>query len=134
MAPPLPGAPDFLMADPYGGLDIATPGEDLAASPFGRYGSSDKESGIQPFQPRDTQEQLADESIRRRGAADATIGEEWNLEELSNEKMDIQAYAKQVLTGADEGEKRRFVAALMREKQSNKKELQKTVFKQQVFT
>ncbi|KIR34166.1 exocyst complex component EXO84 [Cryptococcus deuterogattii MMRL2647] len=99
VAPPLPGAPDFLMADPYGGLDIATPGEDLAASPFGRYGSSDKESGIQPFQPRDTQEQLADEGIRRRGAADATIGEEWNLEELSNEKMDIQAYAKQVLTG-----------------------------------
>ncbi|KIR29156.1 exocyst complex component EXO84 [Cryptococcus deuterogattii 99/473] len=99
VAPPLPGAPDFLMGDPYGGLDIATPGEDLAASPFGRYGSSDKESGIQPFQPRDTQEQLADESIRRRGAADATIGEEWNLEELSNEKMDIQAYAKQVLTG-----------------------------------
>ncbi|KIR53424.1 exocyst complex component EXO84 [Cryptococcus gattii Ru294] len=130
VAPPLPGAPDFLMADPYGHLDIETPGEDLVASPFGRYGSSDlKESSIQPFQPLDTQEQLADEGIRRRGAADATVEEEWDLEELSNEKMDIQAYAKKVLTGADEEEKRRFVAALMREKQSNKKELQRTVFK-----
>lgn len=128
--PPLPGASDFLTADPYGGLDIETPGEDLAASPFGLYGASDlKESSIQSSQPLDTQEHLVDESIGRRGAADATLEEEWNLEELSNEKVDAQAYVKKVLTGADEEEKRRFVAALMREKQANKKELQRTVFK-----
>lgn len=106
----------------------------MADSPFGLYDTSDlKESIIQSSQPLDTQEHLADESIRRRGAADATLEEEWNLEELSNEKIDAQAYAKKVLTGADEEEKRRFVAALMREKQANKKELQRTVFKQQVF-
>lgn len=134
MPPPLPGASDFLTADPYGGLDTETPGEDLAASPFGLYGASDlKESSIQSSQPLDTQEHLVDESIGRRGAADATLEEEWNLEELSNEKVDAQAYVKKVLTGADEEEKRRFVAALMREKQANKKELQRTVFKQQVF-
>lgn len=128
--PPLPGASDFLTADPYGGLDTETPGEDLAASPFGLYGASDlKESSIQSSQPLDTQEHLVDESIGRRGAADATLEEEWNLEELSNEKVDAQAYVKKVLTGADEEEKRRFVAALMREKQANKKELQRTVFK-----
>ncbi|OXC70812.1 exocyst complex component EXO84 [Cryptococcus neoformans] len=130
VAPPLPGTSDFLTADPYGGLDIVTPGEDLADSPFGLYDTSDlKESIIQSSQPLDTQEHLADESIRRRGAADATLEEEWNLEELSNEKIDAQAYAKKVLTGADEEEKRKFVAALMREKQANKKELQRTVFK-----
>lgn len=77
----------------------------MADSPFGLYDTSDlKESIIQSSQPLDTQEHLADESIRRRGAADATLEEEWNLEELSNEKIDAQAYAKKVLTGADEEE------------------------------
>ena len=59
-----------------------------------------------------------------------THEEEWDMEELGKEGFDLQAFLRRSLTGADEEEKTRFKAALMRIKQANAKELQRNVFKQ----
>jgi len=73
---------------------------------------------------------VQDERIRRRGAADLTKDEEWNFEELEKDGVDLNAFIRRTLTGADDDEVTRFKAALMRQKQSNAKELQRSVFKQ----
>lgn len=73
---------------------------------------------------------VQDERIRRRGAADPTRDEEWDLTELEGETVDVQAFLRRTLTGADEDEVVRFKAALMRQKQANARELQRSVFKQ----
>jgi t-SNARE complex subunit (syntaxin) len=73
-----------------------------------------------------------DETIRRRGAIDTAHEEEWDIEELSKEGVDINGFIKRTLTGADEEEVKRFKAALQRYKQQTAKELQRSVFKQYV--
>ncbi|KAK6906113.1 hypothetical protein I203_100096 [Kwoniella mangroviensis CBS 8507] len=141
--PPLPGqATDFLDSDPYGGADF-TPmpmtddgqGEQF----FNQFGSPEfKQSGFGQS-PVDTSNRAGfgsgsrllggEEGIRRRGAEDMTREEEFDLHELNNEDFNIGDYLRRTLTGADEEEKKRFKAALMREKGNNKKELQKNVFR-----
>lgn len=133
--PPLPGqVSHFLTSDPYQTvLAVDQPGrrvdedellDEVGESRFGQWGSPEFAQngfGSGPAQ---------DETIRRRGAADLTREEEWDLEELGSEGMDVQAYLKRTLTGADDDEIKRFKAALMRFKQQNAKELKRSVFKQ----
>ena len=68
--------------------------------------------------------------IRRRGATDLTRDNEWDFEELSKDGVDVNAFLKKTLTGADEEEVKRFKVALMRYKEKNGKDLQQNVFKQ----
>ncbi|WRT69149.1 uncharacterized protein IL334_006133 [Kwoniella shivajii] len=146
--PPLPGQGDFLDSDPYGGADFtplpddAQGGEsyfnefgspEFAQSGFGTGSASNDNragigSGSGPASASGSRI-IAEEGIRRRGAEDATREQEWDLDELNKDGFDIQDYLRRTLTGADEDEKKRFKAALMREKQGNKKELQKNVFR-----
>ncbi|ODN73316.1 hypothetical protein L202_07862 [Cryptococcus amylolentus CBS 6039] len=135
IAPPMPSQPDYLDNDPYGGMEELPPDGGAGGTMFNEYGSPEfNESAFtEPLRvtdrSSDRQEHFADEGIRRRGATDATANEEWDLTQLGDEKLDLQAYVKKVLTGADEEEKKRLKAALLRERQSNKKELQRLVFK-----
>nr|ODN92533.1 exocyst complex component EXO84 [Cryptococcus depauperatus CBS 7841] len=133
-APPFPGQTEFLSVDPYGGIDSVSVGKDTGETLYGQYDSLEHNNAIfnksaYPNQPIEDRDHLADEAIRKRGTTGATETEEWDLQELRDEKLDVHAYVKKVLTGADEGEKKRFKAALLKEKQSNQKELQQTVFK-----
>ena len=117
--PPMPGQDLAADVDPYQGIE-----DEEGTSRFGQFASSDfQQSGF-------TMAGKGDEGIRRRGAADMTREEEWDMEELGKEGFDLQAFMRRSLTGADEEEKKRFKAALMRIKQSNAKELQRNVFKQ----
>ncbi|WVQ74291.1 hypothetical protein IAR50_003888 [Cryptococcus sp. DSM 104548] len=142
IAPPMPSQPNYLDSDPYGGMeelppdDGDGPGAGIGATMFGEYGSPEFSDSAftQPLRvdadrSSDRQEHFADEGIRRRGATDATQTEEWDLTQLGDEKLDLQAYVKKVLTGADQEEKKRLKAALLRERQGNQKELQRLVFK-----
>nr|XP_019049686.1 exocyst complex component EXO84 [Kwoniella bestiolae CBS 10118]OCF28616.1 exocyst complex component EXO84 [Kwoniella bestiolae CBS 10118] len=143
--PPLPGQGDFLDSDPYGGADftplpISTPNDPSAGeSYFDQFGSPEfKQSGF-GTSPVDTTNRAGfgagsrllagEEGIRRRGAEDMTREEEFDLEELNNEGFDLGDYLRRTLTGADEEEKKRFRAAVMRERGSNKREMQKNVFR-----
>ncbi|OCF35643.1 exocyst complex component EXO84 [Kwoniella heveanensis BCC8398] len=139
--PPLPGQGDFLDSDPYGGADFTPLPDDAETGEtyFNQFGSPEfaqqgfggatagpaNRAGVGTSGAR----LVAEEGIRRRGAADATREEEWDLEELGKEGFDLAGYMKRTLTGADEEEKQRFKAALMRAKQGNKRELQRNVFK-----
>ncbi|WVF65465.1 hypothetical protein IAT40_000193 [Kwoniella sp. CBS 6097] len=140
--PPLPGQGDFLDSDPYGGADFTPLPDDAETGEtyFNQFGSPEfaqqgfggsasegapNRAGVGTTGAR----LVAEEGIRRRGAADATREEEWDLEELGKEGFDLAGYMKRTLTGADEEEKQRFKAALMRAKQGNKRELQRNVFK-----
>ena len=117
--PPMPEQDLTADVDPYQGIE-----DEEGTSRFGQFASSDfQQSGF-------TMAGKGDEGIRRRGAADMTREEEWDMEELGKEGFDLQAFMRRSLTGADEEEKKRFKAALMRIKQSNAKELQRNVFKQ----
>lgn len=117
--PPMPEQDLTADVDPYQGIE-----DEEGTSRFGQFASSDfQQSGF-------TMAGKGDEGIRRRGAADMTREEEWDMEELGKEGFDLQAFMRRSLTGADEEEKKRFTAALMRIKQSNAKELQRNVFKQ----
>jgi hypothetical protein len=71
-----------------------------------------------------------DEQIRRRGGADDSRQEEWDLEELGKEQFDLADYMRRTLTGADDQEIKRFKAALMRQKERNARDMQRNVFKQ----
>ena len=136
--PPLPGQPSaFLASDPYQTIlpDIVRSSsivedeepidEEVGESRFGMFGNTAfSQNGFGGGQTS-----IQEERIRRRGAADLTI-DEWDLEELHRDAMDINAFLRKTLTGADEEELTRFKAALMRQKQSNAKELQRSVFKQ----
>jgi hypothetical protein len=123
--PPLPGQSGFLDSDPYQGITTGNDeGEDdiAGSSRFGQFASSE-------FQSRGFTDR-GEEGIKRRGAADMTKDEEWDLEELGKDGFDVQAFVKRTMTGADAAEIKRFNAALQRAKQTNAKELQRNVFKQ----
>jgi hypothetical protein len=117
--PPMPGQGMAVDEDPYQGIE-----DDEGASRFGQFASSDFQQSAFSMAGK------GEEGIRRRGAADMTHEEEWDMEELGKEGFDLQAFLRRSLTGADEEEKTRFKAALMRIKQANAKELQRNVFKQ----
>ena len=123
-APPVPGT-NFLENDPYQGITYDEPGDEAGSSRFNEFVSSDFQQSA--FGSH------GDEGINRRGAADTSRENEWDLEELVDENFDLQAFLKRTLTGADDEEVRRFKAALERSKQSNAKELQRNVFKQCVL-
>lgn len=141
-APPMPMQnADFLSVDPYQRqLQVAAPLtdaeveddiDDVGESKFGQFGSPEfAQSGFGSygvgFGDRST---VQDEQIRRRGAADLTREDEWDLEELEKDGLDVNAFLRRTLAGADEDEKKRFRAALMRKKEANAKELQRNVFK-----
>ena len=100
--------------------------DDVGESEFGMFGNTDfAQNGF-----GGKQTSVQDERIRRRGAADATKDDEWDMDELGKEGLDVHAFLKRTLTGADTDEVTRFKAALMRQKQQNAKELQRSVFKQ----
>ena len=135
---------DFLSVDPYQRqLQVAAPSndaegeddiDDVGGSKFGQFGSPEfAQSGFGSygvgFGDRST---VQDEQIRRRGAADHTREDEWDLEELEKDGLDVNAFLRRTLAGADEDEKKRFRAALMRKKEGNAKELQRNVFKKYV--
>ncbi|KAK8843984.1 hypothetical protein IAR55_006777 [Kwoniella newhampshirensis] len=145
-APPLPGQSDFLTFDPYGGADF-TPADndndndndndDLVAGGgetyFSQFGSPEfSQSGFGKL-PQAPSVPISSGGAAvaggRRGAADHSREEEWDLEELGKDGFDLAGYVRRTLTGADEDEKKRFRAALMRARQGNAKELQRNVFK-----
>lgn len=133
-APPMPGKPSaFLTAGSYApsrgramaDVDVDDD-EDSGETRFHQFASPD--FGRNVFEPTDGQ----DEVIRRRGAADMTRDEEWDLEELGKDGFDLNDFMRRTLTGADEEEVKRFKAALMRQKDRNGADLQRNVFKQYV--
>lgn len=133
--PPLPGQA-FLSTDPYeaGPSRVPEPEDDdideVGGSRFHQFASPEfAQSG---FEAATGLTSPQDEAIRRRGATDFTHEEEWNLDELDKEGVDVNAYLKRTLTGADDEEVKRFKAALMRYKEKNAKDLQQNVFKQYV--
>lgn len=127
--PPLPGQPStFLDSDPYTAgraRQISMDDDDdTGASRFHQFSSPEfAQSG---FDNHDG----GDEQIRRRGGADDTREEEWDLEELGKDQFDMNDYMRRTLTGADDQEVKRFKAALMRQKERNARDLQRNVFKQ----
>ena len=135
VVPPLPGqTSSFLTSDPYQNVlsvDVPREMDDddayvLGMSQLGQHGSEAYPvSGM-----GDSRNDVQDEKIGRRGAADVTKEEEWDLEELGSEGFDLQGFLGRTLAGADEDEIQRFMAALQRSKQINAKELQRNVFKQ----
>nr|XP_018259262.1 exocyst complex component EXO84 [Kwoniella dejecticola CBS 10117]OBR81420.1 exocyst complex component EXO84 [Kwoniella dejecticola CBS 10117] len=132
--PPLPTQGDFLDSDPYGGADFTPLPDDAQTGEtyFNQFGSPEFQQsafgGAGRVSDRDEGD-AEQEGIRRRGAEDLTREEEFDLAELDKEDFDINDYLRRTLTGADEEEKKRFKAALMREKGNNQKELQKNVFR-----
>lgn len=131
--PPLPGQPSaFLSTDPYTAsrsrvaLDVDDD-EDTGESRFHQFASPDFGRGT--LEGADGQ----DEAIHRRGAADMTREEEWDLDELGKDGFDMNDYMRRTLTGADKEEIKRFKAALMRQKGRNATDLQRNVFKQYVL-
>jgi hypothetical protein len=127
--PPMPGQPSaFLNSDPYTSgrsRPISMDDEDEAGvSRFHQFASPEFAQGA--FENNDGQ----DEQIRRRGGADDTKEEEWDLEELGKDQFDMNDYMRRTLTGADDQEVKRFTAALMRQKERNARDLQRNVFKQ----
>ena len=137
--PPLPGQPSaFLASDPYQAIPpAAIPSssiieddepiiDETGESRFGMFGNTAfSQNGFGGGQTS-----VQEERIRRRGAADLTKDDEWDLDELDRDAMDINAFLRKTLRGADEEELTRFTATLMRQKESNAKELQRNVFKQ----
>jgi hypothetical protein len=128
-APPMPGQPSaFLTAGGYGAgrsrtaLDIDDD-DDAGVSNFHQFASPDFGGGVLDGQ---------DEAIGRRGGADMTRDEEWDLEELGKEGFDVNDFMRRTLTGADDEEVKRLKAALMRQKGANAREQQRNVFKQYV--
>lgn len=145
-AAPLPGQPSaFLPSDPYQNvLPVHIPGSTIAEedetvddeageSRFGMFGNTEFAKTGFGGSFGGGQTTVQDERIRRRGAADLTKDEEWDLTELDGETVDVNAFVRRALTGADEDEVTRFKAALMRYQQANARELQRSVFKQSVF-
>ncbi|ORY33088.1 hypothetical protein BCR39DRAFT_521150 [Naematelia encephala] len=124
--PPLPGQPSsFLTRDPYQTvLDVDQPlidDDDVGASKFAQWGSPEfAQQGFGAPQ---------DEQIRRRGAADMTREDEWDLNDLGEDGLDVNQFIRRNLAGADDDEIKRFKAALNRAKQLNAKEMQRNVFK-----
>lgn len=123
--PPMPGQPSaFLTTGGYGAgrsrLD-ADDDEDTGANNFHQYASPDFGRGAADGQ---------EEAIGRRGGADATRDEEWDLEELGKEGFDVNDFMRRTLAGADSEEVKRLKAALMRQKDTNAKDQQRNVFKQ----
>lgn len=130
--PPMPGQPSaFLDTDPYTttrrqvSMDLE---DEVGTSRFHQFASPEFNQGA--FENIDGQ----DEQIRRRGAADDTREEEWDLEELGKDQFDLNDFMRRTLTGADDQEVKRFKAALMRQKDRNAKDMQRNVFKQYVST
>jgi hypothetical protein len=127
--PPMPGQPSaFLNSDPYStgrshriSMDED---DDTGASRFHQFSSP--EFAQTGFDNTDGQ----DEQIRRRGGADDSREEEWDLEELGKDQFDLNDFMRRTLTGADDQEIKRFKAALMRQKDRNAKDMQRNVFKQ----
>ena len=104
--------------------------DEVGESRFGMFGNTDfSQSG---FGETAGQTSVQEERIRRRGAADLTRDDEWDLTDLDGDTVDIDAFLRKTLAGADDDEITRFKAALMRQKQANAKELQRHVFKQYV--
>ena len=124
----MPGQPSaFLNTDPYTTHSqriSMDEDDDTGASRFHQFSSPEfAQSG---FDNADGQ----DEQIRRRGGADDSREEEWDLEELGKDQFDLSDYMRRTLTGADDQEIKRFKAALMRQKDKNAKDMQRNVFKQ----
>jgi hypothetical protein len=129
--PPMPGQPSaFLDSDPYTNSRSRQVDQDdddeVGVSRFHQFASPEFAQG--GFEGADGQ----DEQIRRRGAADNSREEEWDLEELGADGFDMSDFVRRTLTGADDSEIKRFKAALMRQKDRNAKDMQRNVFKQYV--
>lgn len=129
-APPMPGQPSaYLTAGSHSAgrsrsaLDIDDD-EDAGANNFHQFASPD--FGREGVEGIDGQ----DEAIGRRGGADRTRDEEWDLEELGKEGFDVNDFMRRTLAGADQDEVIRLKAALMRQKGTNAKDQQRNVFKQ----
>lgn len=138
---PIPGQPSaFLSHDPYAGFSSTAqepigeedegPDDEVGESQFGQFASPQfHPQALGQRQPAVRPGVRREDTITRRGAADTTVLEEWDMDELSKDGVDIQKWMRKTLKGADEDEIKRFKAALMRSKQQNAKELQRNVFK-----
>lgn len=146
---------DFLSRDPYQfKLDVAEPvqRDDFEFEERGqptqsiRPGSNGFDESPRSYAERrlEAEEALGgsaqDEQIGHRPAP--KVQEEWDFRALSDEKVDVNAckwsrlefgllvVIRKALTGADDEEKKRFVAALLQSRAGNAQDLQKNVFKQ----
>lgn len=132
-APPLP-VQTFLSSDPYQAGPSRTPEPDYeeldggGETRFHQFASP--EFAQTGFEAATSLASPQDETIRRRGATDQSREDEWDFDELSKDGVDVNAFLKRTLTGADDEEVKRFKAALMRYKEKNGKDLQQNVFKQ----
>ncbi|KAL1407578.1 exocyst complex component exo84 [Vanrija albida] len=137
---------DFLSSDPYQyTLDVAPPLEvdeygetrpppPLQSSSRGAYSSPKAALGTRELQSLDEDgedddhESVHDEAIGTRAATEAH--QEWDFTELKGKDVDVSAYVRKIMTGADEEEKARLVKALNKQKEANARDLQKTVTEQ----
>ena len=136
---PLAGPSSFLERDPYQNvLSVDQPGsnseaydesaiDDAGETSYGQFGNP---QFSQAEFAQGAQTTVQDEAIRRRGAADLTHHEEWDLDDLEKEDLDVQAFVKRTIKTTDQEGMARLKSALMRSKQVNAKDLQRNVFKQ----
>ena len=102
--------------DPYGGMGEPEPYGQASTSRGGMY---DGQGGSD----------VQDERIGRRGGMDGVQREEWDLEELSKDGVDVNQFIKKTLLGADKQEIERFKSALERQKQGTAGEMKRNVFR-----
>ncbi|TXT09072.1 hypothetical protein VHUM_02546 [Vanrija humicola] len=134
----------FLGSDPYQfTLDVAPPlepdeyGEIRAPPPMpinsrGAYSSPKGALGTRELQSlgeeddEDEHGSVHDEAIGTRPAP-AEAHQEWDFTELKNKDVDVAEYVRKAMAGADDEEKARLVKALHKQKETNARDLQKTV-------
>lgn len=124
-------SPNFLAQDPYQQyqytLDVAPPiteidyDDEIPPPPNVINRQSTYQASPRTFEERELEADVEErhEDIRPR----RTYEDEWDFSELNKDGVDIQAFIRKNLSGADEEEKARFIAALQKQKQSNAKEV-----------
>ncbi|ORX39188.1 hypothetical protein BD324DRAFT_618768 [Kockovaella imperatae] len=131
IAPPVPGLPvQPGSLYPFGGyqnvLEVDMPGPSTRMPTLDE--DEDPYGGVRESVNYDQMTRgRQDERIGRR--RDEESADEWDFEELGKDGVDVGAFVKKMLMGADADEKQRFEAALQRYKQGTAKELQINVFK-----
>lgn len=128
--------PDFLSQDPYQQyqytLDVAPPisemdyDDEIPPPPNVLRRQSTYQTSPRTFEERELEADVEErhEDIRPRRT---TQEDEWDFSELSKDGVDVQAFIRKNLSGADEEEKARFIAALQKHKQTNAKEVRTQV-------
>lgn len=145
------GGDDFLASDPYQfTLDVAPPimeadeyadePESMGVRPASTYQRPSPAAAKLELEDEDEDEDLQEDEVRDEQIRPRPQHEEWDFGELSKDGFDLQACeseswgaltidVRKTLSGADEQEKQRLIAALHKQKEENAKDMRRIVFK-----